>query len=115
MRVASRRETVELMRTLPAGTVVALVGGRRLRRLARRGRLRVRAEYVALPSLATPIVIAQIAPEPVGWTARTMLTVPSGINGLHAPLWAAIRLVKAVPSLLARGPLGDRLLIGVVS
>jgi len=113
MRVGSRRETVALMRTLPAETVVALVGGRRLRRVARRGRLMVRKEYVALPSLATPVVIAEAAPETLGWTARSVLTVPSGVTRLHAPLWVAIRLMKAMPALLTRAPMGDRLLIGV--
>jgi hypothetical protein len=113
MRVSSRRETVALMRTLPAETVIALVGGRRLRRVARRGRLTVRKEYVALPSLATPVVIAETGAQPLGWTARSVLTVPSGVTRLHAPLWVAIRLMKAMPGLLTRAPMGDRLLIGV--
>jgi len=113
VRVDSQPDAAERIRALPADTIVALTGELRLRRFARHVHLRVRAEYLALPSLVTPVAITQIRPGPLAWTARSVLTVPSGVTRLHAPLWAAIRLMKVMPSLLARAPKGERLLIGV--
>lgn len=113
--VDSRAEAVRQVRELPVATTVALVGGRRLRRLARRGRLRVLAEYVALPSLAQPVAITQRTPQTLYWTTHTVLTVPSGITRLHAPAWWAIRMVRALPRLMALAPAGDRLLVGTRS
>jgi hypothetical protein len=113
VRVRNRSAVVAQIRALPSGTQVAFVGGRRLRWLAWRTRVRVSASYVALPSLETPVAIAKVAPESLRWTARSILTVPSGTTRLHAPLWAAVRVVSAVPGLLAFAPGGDRILIGV--
>jgi hypothetical protein len=115
MTVGRRRTTFRQVRDLPSGTTVALVGGRRLRGLARVAGLRIRAEYVALPSLAMPVAISTVAREPLRWTARTVLTVPSGVTRLHAPLWLAVRLVRALPAVLPRLPAGDRILIGTRS
>lgn len=115
VRIGPRRTAIHQIRELPAGTIVALVGGRRLRGVARRAGLCVGAEYVALPSLATPVAITQMSRQPLRWTTRTMLTVPSGVARMHAPLWAAVRVVRAMPSLLARMPAGDRLVIGTRS
>ena len=112
---ADRKAAVAEARALPSGTPVALVGGRRLRRLARRARLRVRVVYVALPSLDTPVAITTVAPHALRWTARTVLTVPSGVTRLHAPLWLAVRLVGALPRLLAWVPAGDRVVVGTRS
>jgi hypothetical protein len=103
------------VRALPSGTPVAFVGGRRLRWLAWRSRVRVRATYIALPSLATPVAITKLAPESLRWTARTVLTVPSGMTRLHALAWLAVRLVRAVPRLLAWLPAGDRIVVGIRS
>lgn len=100
---------------LAASTRVALVGGRRLRRIARRAGMRIEAEYVVLPSLAAPVAITQVSGESLRWTSGTVLTVPSGITRGHAALWWAVRLVKAMPRLLARVPAGDRILLGVRS
>jgi hypothetical protein len=108
----SRRAVVADVEALPSGTSVTLVGGRRLRGLARRSGLRVLAEYVALPSLATPVAITQVEPGPLRWAARTVLTVPSGVSRWHAPVWYAVRLVKVFPRLMSRAPAGDRLLVG---
>jgi hypothetical protein len=115
--VAARPRDAALarLRELPSGTLVALVGGRRLRGLARRGRVRASAEYLALPTLATPVAITHITPDAMRWTARTVLTVPSGVTRLHAPAWAAVRLVRALPTLLSRLPAGDRILVGIRS
>jgi len=101
------------VRALPPGTTVAFLGGRRLRWLAWRSRVRVQATYVALPSLATPVAITKIAPESLRWTARTVLTVPSGMTRPHAMAWTAVCLVRAVPRLLAWMPAGDRIVVGV--
>jgi hypothetical protein len=112
---ADRKAAVAAARALPRGTPVALVGGRRLRRLARRAGLRVHAVYVALPSLDTPVAITMVAPQALRWTARTVVTVPSGVTRLHAPMWAAVRLVRALPGLLSRAPAGDRIVVGTRS
>ncbi|MER7005363.1 hypothetical protein ABT297_20265 [Dactylosporangium sp. NPDC000555] len=112
VRVARRRDAVRQVRALPAGTQVVLVGGRRLRRVARRAGMRIRAEYVALPSLAEPVTLTRVTPGSLRWTARCVLTVPSGVRRLHAPLWTAVRLVRRFPGLLARVPAGERLMIG---
>jgi hypothetical protein len=104
------------LRALPRNAPVVLLapgrgGRRRLRRVARRAGLAVDAEYVALPSLATPVALTQVRPGPLRWTARTVLTVPSGVTRLHQPAWLAIRLVRAVPRLLGV-PAGGRVLVG---
>lgn len=112
---AAGRAAVAELRALPPATPVAVVGGRRTRRLARRGRVRVEAEYLALPSLATPVAIAQVTEEALRWTARTVLTVPSGITWPHALVWLAVRLVRAVPRLLSWAPAGDRIVVGIRS
>jgi hypothetical protein len=113
--VADRKAAVAQARALPSGTPVALVGGRRLRWLAWRARLRVRTVYVALPSLDTPVAITMVAPHALRWTARTIVTVPSGITRLHAPLSLAVRLVRALPRLLSWVPAGDRIVVGTRS
>jgi len=107
------RAAVRQVRALPAQASVVLTGGRRLRWLARRARVRVTAEYVALPSLATPVAIARCQPSALRFTARTVLTVPSGVTRRHLPIWLAVRLIRAVPRLLRRAPAGDRLILGV--
>src|SRR4051812_45160725 len=112
---ADRRAAVAEARALPSGTPVALVGGRRLRWLAWRARVRVRAVYVALPSLATPVAITAVGPHSLRWTARAVVTAPSGVPRLHAPLWLGVRLVRALPRLLSWVPAGDRVVVGTRS
>ena len=111
--VGPARAAVRQVRALPAQTSVVLTGGRRLHRLARRARVRVTAEYLALPSLATPVAIARCQPPSLRFTARTVLTVPSGVTRRHLPVWLAVRLIQALPRLLRRAPAGDRVLLGV--
>lgn len=116
VNVGPRGTAVRQVRALPPGTAVALVGGRRLRPLARRAGLRVRAEYVALPSLANPVAITQVEREPLRWSARSVLAVPSGVTGGgHAVTSMATRMVRRAPRLLRRVPAGDRLLVGTRS
>ena len=112
---ADRKAAVSELRALPSGRPAVIVGGRRVRWLAFRGRLRVRDVYVALPSLQTPVAITMIARDPLRWTARTVVTVPSGVTRLHAPLWTAVRLLRAVPRLLSWAPAGDRIVVGTRS
>ncbi|MEV0608409.1 hypothetical protein AB0I61_18765 [Polymorphospora rubra] len=108
---AERRDrALRELRELPPGTPVALLG-RRLRPLARRAGVRPQVEYVALPSLAAPLAVTQVTLPALRWTAR-MLTVPSGVTLWHAPMWAAVRLVRAAPRLLRFAPTGERLLVG---
>ncbi len=97
---------------LPDSSAVVLTGGRSPVRLARRLGLRVRAEYVALPSLSAPVAIVRRDRETLRYAARTVLTVPSGTTRWHLPAWLAVRLVRAVPALLGVVPVGDRLVIG---
>lgn len=113
--VGQRGTALAQLRALRSPTRVAIVGGRRLRRLARRAGVRVEVEYVVLPSLAAPVAITQIAREPLRWTTGTVLTVPSGVTRWHAPIWFAVRLVRAFPRLLARSPAGDRIVLGARS
>lgn len=115
IRAATGGAAVEQLRALPPGTPVAVVGDRSARRVARRGRVRVTAEYLALPSLATPVAITQITEASLRWTARTVLTVPSGVTRPHALFWVAVRLIRAVPRLLTWAPAGERVVVGIRS
>ncbi len=110
-----RAAALAKLRALAPDTPVALMGGRRLRWLARRAGVRVTAEYLALPSLATPVAIARRKPETLRWMARTVLTVPSGITRLHAPAWLGVKAVRTLPGLLSRAPAGERLIVGIRS
>jgi len=112
VRMCHRPTVVAQLRALPPGTPVVFVGGRRLGRSARRARVRVSAVYLALPSLATPVAITRVAPESLRWTARSILAVPPGTANLHAALWLAVMLFRAMPRLLAWVPTSDRILIG---
>jgi hypothetical protein len=112
VNVRQRRTAIRQVRALPKKTVVTLVGGRRLRWLARRAGLHISADYLALPSLATPVMIAQRRPEALRFAARSVLTVPSGVTRWHLPTWIAVRMVRAVPGALGRVPAGDQLLVG---
>ncbi len=107
-RVATR------INALPPTSRVALVGGRRHAiRVARRSRLKVEREYVVIPSLQRPVAIAQKAPESLRWFARSILTVPPGRSRFHGIVWGVIKVIRWRPGLLARAPVGDRILIGV--
>jgi hypothetical protein len=95
---------------LPAGANVVVVGPRRqVRAHARAARLAVDAEFLALPTLAAPVVLAPLSS--LGWTSRAVLTVPPGVTWLHLPYAAAIMVVRRFPVLL-RWAVRDRILIG---
>lgn len=98
---------------LAPGERVAIVGGRRGRRLARGHRVRVETVYVALPSVLRPVAIAEVARDPLRWFANAVLTVPPGEARLHALKWAVVKLLRRAPGLLDRVPVGERIVIGV--
>src|SRR5215467_5928768 len=94
------------LNSLTRGGRVAIVGGRRGRRLARRHHVRVESVYVALPSLRRPVAVAEVASESLRWFSRAVLTVPPGVFRLHGPKWAVVKLLRRRPGLLARLPIG---------
>jgi hypothetical protein len=95
---------------LPSGATVVLVGARRrVRAHVRAAGLTVDTEYLALPSLARPVVLAPAAA--LGWTSRAVLTVPPGVTRLHRPYSLAIGAVRVVPRLL-RLLARDRVVVG---
>jgi hypothetical protein len=110
---AVRADTLAALRALPPETPVAVVGGRRLGRLARRGGVAVDTRYVVMPSLSTPVAIVQVADGPLRWVTRSVLTAPSGLRRGHAAFWWAVRVVRAFPRLLSAAPAGDRIAVGV--
>lgn len=95
---------------LPAGADVVVVGSRRRAHAhARATRLAVDAEYLALPSLAAPVVLAPVSGLP--WVSRAVLTVPPGVTRLHLPYAFAIMVARRFPGLL-RWAVRDRVLVG---
>jgi hypothetical protein len=96
-----RRAAAEL-RALPGGTPVVLLdyrpGGRlRARRLAAAGAIVIDRQYVALPSLRRPIVVAEDSRDPLRWALRTLVAPPPGITWAHALFDAAVRLLRRRP------------------
>jgi hypothetical protein len=110
-----RADALAQLRALPSGTPVAVVGVPRPGWLAARGRVKVHRRYVVLPSVGTPVAITQLDRGALAWMARTVLTVPSGVTRLHAPVWAAVRVVRALPRLLRLAPASHRILVGTRS
>ncbi len=95
---------------LPPGVDVVVVGSRRrVRAHVRAAGLAVTDEYLALPSLAAPVVLAPASA--LAWTSRTVLTVPPGVARLHLAYALAIMLARRFPGLL-RWVVRDRVLIG---
>lgn len=95
---------------LPAGADVVVVGPRRQAHArARAAGLAVDAEYLALPSLAAPVVLAPVSS--LAWVSRSVLTVPPGVTRLHLAYAFAIVVVRRFPGLL-RWAVRDRVLVG---
>jgi hypothetical protein len=112
----ARRRVRRQVAALPPGTTVALVDDApasrlRGRRLARAAHVRLDREYVALPRLASAVCLVQDAPASTRWAVAGMLTVPPGVAVLHAPLDAAIRLLRRSPARLG-GLAPGRVLVG---
>jgi hypothetical protein len=96
------RRTVAELRALPGGTPVVLLdyrpGGRlRARRLAAAGAIVIDRQYVALPSLRRPIVVAEDSRDPLRWACRTVIAPPPGSARAHALVDAAVRLLRRRP------------------
>jgi len=107
------RGTHDEFDALASGERVAIVGGRRGRQLARGHRVRVETVYVALPSVQRPVAITDTARDPLRWFSNAVLTVPPGETRLHALKWAAVKLLRRLPGLLTRLPIGEHIVIGV--
>ena len=96
------RCAVAELRALPGGTPVVLLdhrpGGRlRARRLTAAGAIVIDRQYVALPSLRRPIVVAEDTRDPLRWACRTLVAPPPGITWAHAPFDVAVRLLRRFP------------------
>jgi hypothetical protein len=96
------RRAVAELRALPGGTPVVLLdyrpGGRlRARRVAAAGAIVIDRQYVALPSLRRPIVVAEDSRDPLRWACRTLVAPPPGITSAHALVDAAVRLLRRRP------------------
>lgn len=110
---SGQRTAGKVLEALAPGVRVAVVGGRRCARLARRHGVKAERSYVVLPSLDRPVAVALVADETLGWFTRSVLTVPPGTARLHAAKWAVIKLLRWRPRLVVRAPVGDRIVIGV--
>jgi hypothetical protein len=102
---AVRRAIAEL-RALPGGTPVILLdhrpGGRfRARRIAAGGAMVIDRQYVALPSLRRPIVVADDNKQSLRWACRSLVAAPPGITRAHALLDTAIRLLRRHPGIVS--------------
>ena len=96
------RRAVAELRALPGGTPVVLLdywpGGRlRARRLAAAGAIVIDRQYVALPSLRRPIVVAEDNRDLIRWACRMLVAPPPGITRAHALVDAAVRLLRRRP------------------
>jgi hypothetical protein len=96
------RRAVAELRALPGGTPVVLLdyrpGGRlRARRLAAVGAIVIDRQYVALPSLRRPIVVAEDSRDPLRWACRTVIAPPPGSTRAHALIDAAVKLLRRRP------------------
>ena len=77
------------MRALPPGSPVLVWGGARsCHRLARRAGIEVDREFIAIPSVRSPLYLVEDAPEPIDYFCSTLLTLPPGASIL-APLGEA--------------------------
>jgi hypothetical protein len=99
------RRLAERLRALTPGTPVILLdhrpGGRlRARRITATGMIRVERQYVAVPSLRRAIVVAEDTADCLRWASRSLITPPPGVTWVHAPLDAAVRLLRRYPAML---------------
>lgn len=98
--------TAAQLRALPAGTPVVLLdhrpGGRlRARRIAATGAIVVDREYVALPSLRRAIVLIEDTADALRWACRSLVAPPPGVTWTHAPMHAAIAMLRRRPGVAA--------------
>jgi hypothetical protein len=109
------RRTAALVRALPEGLPVILLdhrpGSRRTRRIASATALTVQREYVALPSLRSAIVVVEDTRDSLLWTCRSLLAPPPGSTWGHAPMHAAVAVLRRYPRLASRLAAG-RVVVG---
>ena len=99
--LAVRRTTAEL-RALPGGTPVVVLdrrpgGRRRARRIAAARAIVVDRQYVALPSLRKAILVAEDTRDSLRWACRSLVAPPPGVTWAHAPIDAAVKLLRRRP------------------
>ena len=111
--LADRAQAKVALAGVPTGAPVAIVGGYRSRRFARRNGVQPDRVYLVLPDLDEPVAVADITGNALTWLTRTVLTVPSGRARLHGLFWMAVLAARRRPSLLVRAPIGARIVIGV--
>lgn len=109
------RRTVALVRALPNGSPVILLdhrpGSRRTRRIASASTLLIQREYIAVPSLRAAIMVVEDSSDSVRWTCRSLLTPPPGSTWAHAPVHAAVAVLRRCPWLASRLAAG-RVVVG---
>jgi hypothetical protein len=89
-----------LVRGLPSGTSVAVWDAtrwarRRCRRFAAGAELRIASEYLAIPSLASPLYLVEDAPETLRFFWSEVAALPFR-SRLRVPAEVALRLVLAL-------------------
>ena len=107
--VTVRDDALQTLHELPSGTEVTLAGRRGLRKVARQAGVEVAAEYVALPSTAMPVAVAEHGAG-MRWVANAVLTVPSGRSRGHLAMTLAAHVARRWTRLL--GLAGHHLLVG---
>ncbi|GEM_PF-2186012 len=113
---AGLRRAIGTIRSLPPGTSLVVAdsrpGGRlRARRLIGTGLIALQRQYVALPSLRAPVLVAQDTPGSLRFACRALVTAPPGVTRGHAAFTAAVGCLRRYPQ-LASWLAGGRLLVG---
>lgn len=104
----------DVLAKTPSGTRMAVIGGPRTRRFARRHGISADRVFVAVPSLDEPIVVAEITAHAMTWFTWNVLTVPSGRSRFHGLFWVGVRVARRWPRLLVRMPIGERIVVGAL-
>lgn len=110
--LAQPSEGAAVLRAQPPGTPVAIVGGPRARRLARRYAVTTHRVFLAVPGLDEPVVVAEVTEGALAWFTGQVLTVPSGRRRGHGLMWVAVLIARRWPRLLMHASIGDRIVIG---
>jgi hypothetical protein len=95
--VRPRWAAVRSVRALPPGSSVLVWGpARSCRRLARSAGIEIDREFIAIPSVRSPIYLVEKAPESINYFCSTLLTLPPGASVLAPFGEALLTLVRAV-------------------
>lgn len=100
--VLLHRPHVDALRSVAAGRQVALaldgpLARWRLRRVARRGGMRVDRELVAVPSTSRPVAVFDDEESAVRHFWAAVVTVPPGVAGPAPLLTVALKLARRMP------------------